>query len=147
VRLRRDRPGAGNAGLKVMALIYAMALGADYVDNCDVLRAGRSRRLCGRLAAGTFDPGHVLAHVTFGDVRQLDRVLGEALARAWKAGAGPADGRLTVDVDSFVGEPWGHAKQGASAHVALHRSRPGRCARRDLRAVDEGDDAAAAQGS
>jgi len=47
VRLRRDRPGAGNAGRKVMALIYAMALGADSIDDCDVLRAGRSRRLLG----------------------------------------------------------------------------------------------------
>ena len=27
VRLRRDRPGAANAGRKVMALIYAMLLG------------------------------------------------------------------------------------------------------------------------
>jgi hypothetical protein len=27
VRLRRDRPGAANAGRKVMALIYAMVLG------------------------------------------------------------------------------------------------------------------------
>ena len=27
VRLRRDRPGAANAGRKVMALVYAMVLG------------------------------------------------------------------------------------------------------------------------
>lgn len=47
VRLRRDRPGACNAGRKVMALIYAMALGADCIDDCEVLRAGRTRRLLG----------------------------------------------------------------------------------------------------
>jgi hypothetical protein len=47
VRLCRDRPGASNAGRKVMALIYAMALGADSIDDCDVLRAGRTRRLLG----------------------------------------------------------------------------------------------------
>ncbi len=29
VRLRRDRPGAANAGRKVMAILYAMVLGAD----------------------------------------------------------------------------------------------------------------------
>ena len=29
VGLRRDRPGAANAGRKVMALVYAMLLGAD----------------------------------------------------------------------------------------------------------------------
>jgi hypothetical protein len=49
VRLRRDRPGAANAGRKVMALIYAMVLGADSIDDTGVLRAGRMRRL---LAAG-----------------------------------------------------------------------------------------------
>lgn len=39
VRLRRDRPGAANAGRKVIALIYAMALGADSIDDTDLLRA------------------------------------------------------------------------------------------------------------
>jgi hypothetical protein len=47
-------------------------------------------------------------------VRQLDRVLAEALTRAWTAGAGPGSGRLVVDVDSFVGEVHGYAKQGAA---------------------------------
>ena len=32
VRLRPKRPGAGNAGRKVMALLFAMALGADSID-------------------------------------------------------------------------------------------------------------------
>src|SRR5215210_3188701 len=114
VRLRRDRPGAGNAGRKVIALIYAMALGADSIDDCDVLRAGRTRRLLGGWLPAPSTLGTFLRAFTFGHVRQLDRVLGEALARAWKAGAGPGDGRLVVDVDSFVGEVWGHAKQGAA---------------------------------
>ena len=47
VRLRRDRPGAANAGRKVMALIYAMVLGADSIDDVGVLRAGRTGRLLG----------------------------------------------------------------------------------------------------
>src|SRR6266540_3074061 len=44
----------------------------------------------------------------------LDRVRGEALTRAWRAGAGPGVGRLVVDVDSFIGEVHGYQKQGAS---------------------------------
>jgi len=40
-------------------------------------------------------------------------VLAESLKRAWAVGAGPGSGRLVVDVDSFVGEVHGHAKQGA----------------------------------
>jgi hypothetical protein len=51
---------------------------------------------------------------TFGHVRQLDRVLGETLTRAWAAGAGPGGERLVIDVDSFVGEVHGYAKQGAA---------------------------------
>ena len=47
VVLRRDRPGAANAGRKLMALIYAMLLGADCIDDCELLRAGRTRRLLG----------------------------------------------------------------------------------------------------
>ena len=46
-------------------------------------------------------------------MRQLDRLLGEALRRAWAAGAGPGSGRLIVDVDSFIGEVHGYRKQGA----------------------------------
>jgi hypothetical protein len=47
VRLRGDRAGAANAGRKVMALIFAMVLGADCIDDTGVLRAGRTRRLLG----------------------------------------------------------------------------------------------------
>jgi hypothetical protein len=114
VRLRRDRPGAAGAGRKVMALVYAMALGADSIDDCDLLRAGRTRRLLGGWLPAPSTLGTFLRAFTFGHVRQLDRLLGEALTRAWRAGAGPGDGRLVVDVDSFVGEVHGYAKQGAA---------------------------------
>jgi hypothetical protein len=114
VRLRPKLPGAGNAGRKVMSLIFAMALGADSIDDCDVLRAGRTRRLLGGWIAAPSTLGTFLRAFTFGHVRQLDRLLGEALTRAWQAGAGPGDGRLIIDVDSFVGEVCGDLKQGAA---------------------------------
>jgi Transposase DDE domain group 1 len=114
VRLRRDRPGAANAGRKVMALLFAMVLGADSIDDCDVLRAGRTRRLLGGWVAAPSTLGTFLRAFTFGHVRQLDRLLGVTLERAWKAGAGPGDGRLVIDVDSFVGEVCGRLKQGAA---------------------------------
>jgi hypothetical protein len=46
-----DRAGAANPGRKVMTLIFAMALGADCIDNCDVLRSGQMRAVmeCQRL--------------------------------------------------------------------------------------------------
>ncbi len=114
VRLRPDRPGAAGAGRKVMSLIFAMALGADSVDDCDVLRSGRTRRLLGGWVPAPSTLGTFLRAFTFGHVRQLDRVLAEALTRAWKAGAGPGEQRLLIDVDSFVGEVHGHEKQGAA---------------------------------
>jgi hypothetical protein len=114
LRLRPKRPGAGNAGRKVMSLIFAMALGADSIDDCEVLRAGRTRRLLGGWVAAPSTLGTFLRAFTFGHVRQLDRLLGEALTRAWRAGAGPGDGRLVIDVDSFVGEVCGRLKQGAA---------------------------------
>jgi hypothetical protein len=114
VLLRRDRPGAANAGRKVIALIFAMVLGADSIDDCEVLRAGRTRRLLGGWIPAPSTLGTFLRAFTFGHVRQLDRLLGEALVRAWRAGAGPGDGRLVIDVDSFVGEVCGRLKQGAA---------------------------------
>src|SRR4051812_33108964 len=114
VSLRRERPGAANAGRKVMALVYAMVLGADSIDDCDVLRAGRTRRLLGGWLPAPSTLGTFLRAFTFGHVRQLDALLGRTLERAWKAGAGPGDGRLIVDVDSFVGELCGRMKQGAA---------------------------------
>jgi len=112
VRLARDRPGAANAGRKVMALIYAMLLGADSIDDCEVLRAGRTRRLLGGWSPAPSTLGTFLRAFTFGHVRQLDRVLAESLTRAWRAGAGLGTERLVVDVDSFIGEVHGYQKQG-----------------------------------
>jgi hypothetical protein len=107
-----DRPGAANAGAKVMTLGSAMALGADCIDDCDLLRAGRTGQVLGHSVAAPSTLGTFLRAFTFGHVRQLDRVLADTLTRAWAAGAGPGDGRLVVDVDSFVGEVFGRSKQG-----------------------------------
>jgi hypothetical protein len=108
------RAGAANAGGKVVTLVYAMALGADSIDDCDMLRSGRTGRLLGGPVAAPSTLGTFLRSFTFGHVRQLDRVLGAALQRAWQAGAGPGSARLVVDVDSFVGEVHGYHKQGAA---------------------------------
>jgi hypothetical protein len=91
-----------------------MLLGADSIDDTDVLRSGRSRRLLGGWLPAPSTLGTFLRAFTFGHVRQLDALLGQALERAWQAGAGPGSGRLVVDVDSFVGEVCGRLKQGAA---------------------------------
>ena len=57
--------------------------------------------------------GTFLRAFTFGHVRQLDRVLGEALRRAWALGAGPGSEQLVIDLDSTICEVCGKAKHGA----------------------------------
>jgi hypothetical protein len=108
-----DRPGAAHPGRKVMTLVSAMALGADCINDCDLLRSGQTRRVLGHGVSAPSTVGTFLRAFTFGHVRQLDRVLALSLERAWAAGAGPGDERLIVDVDSFVGEVYGYDKQGA----------------------------------
>src|SRR5437667_10527630 len=56
VLLRPQRPGARNAGRKVMSLVLAMALGAASIDDAEVLRSGRTRR---RLAAWVAAPSRL----------------------------------------------------------------------------------------
>jgi len=107
------RPGASRPGRKVLSLVHAMLLGADSIDDCELLRAGQTEAVLGHRAMAPSTLGTFLRSFTFGHVRQLDRVLGQALKRAWQAGAGPGKERLVVDIDSFVGEVHGHAKQGA----------------------------------
>jgi hypothetical protein len=108
-----DRPGAANPGRKVMTLLSAMALGADCIEDCAVLRSGQTTAVLGHRISAPSTIGTFLRAFTFGHVRQLDRVLADCLTRAWAAGAGPGDQRLVVDVDSFVGEVHGYHKQGA----------------------------------
>ena len=109
-----ERVGAGSEGAKVMTLVSAMALGADCIDDCDVLRSGRTAGVVGHRVMAPSTLGTFLRAFTFGHVRQLDRVLDESLQRAWAVGAGPGNERLVVDVDSFVGETFGRSKQGAA---------------------------------
>src|SRR5205807_5694860 len=108
-----NRPGAANPGRKVMTLVSAMALGADCIDDCEVLRSGQTRAVLGHRVSAPSTLGTFLRAFTFGHVRQLDQVLADCLSRAWAAGAGPDAERLVVDVDSFVGEVFGYDKQGA----------------------------------
>jgi len=91
-----QRAGAAQPGRKVLSLIHAIAAGADSIDDADVLRAGGTEALLGHRAMAPSTLGTFLRAFTFGHVRQLDRVLGEAIKRAWAAGAGPGASRLTT---------------------------------------------------
>ncbi|HWT48056.1 MAG TPA: IS1380 family transposase [Mycobacterium sp.] len=107
-------PGAALPGRKVMSLVHGMLAGADSIDDMNVLRAGSTGLILGHRVMAPSTLGTFLRAFTFGHVRQLDRVLDQALCRSWQAGAGPGDGPLVIDIDSFVGEVHGYQKQGAS---------------------------------
>jgi Transposase DDE domain group 1 len=108
-----DRPGAARPGRKLLTLVHAMVAGGDCIDDVELLRAGSTASVLGHQVMAASTVGTWLRSFTFGHVRQLDRVCGEILARAWAAGAGPDDGPLTVDVDSTICEVHGYHKQGA----------------------------------
>jgi hypothetical protein len=108
-----DRPGAAQPGRKLLTLVHAMVAGGDCIDDVELLRCGSTASVLGHRVMAASTVGTFLRAFTFGHVRQLDKVTGEILARAWAAGAGPGDGPITVDVDSTICEVHGYHKQGA----------------------------------
>lgn len=108
-----DRTGAARPGRKLLTLVYAMVAGGDCIDDVELLRCGSTASVLGHRVMAASTVGTWLRAFTFGHVRQLDRVTGEILTRAWAAGAGPGDGPLVVDVDSTICEVHGYHKQGA----------------------------------
>jgi hypothetical protein len=59
-----------------MALLFAMVLGADSIEDCAVLRAGRTRWLLGGWVPAPSTLATFLRAFTFGRVRQLDALPG-----------------------------------------------------------------------
>jgi hypothetical protein len=107
-------PGAARPGRKVMSLVHGMLAGADRIDQMNVLRAGSTGLVLGHRVMAPSTLGTFLRAFLFGHVRQLDHVLDVVLTRAWATSAGPGDGPLVIDIDSFVGEVYGDEKDGAS---------------------------------
>lgn len=106
--------GAAFPGRKLMTLVHAMALGGDSIDDTDVLRSGETARVLDHKVMAPSTIGTFLRAFTFGHVRQLDRLFETILTRAWRAGAGPGEEPLVIDVDSSVCQVYGGQKQGAS---------------------------------
>ena len=109
-----DKPGGGNTGLKVSALVAGMVGGADSIDDLDLLRhCAMGRLFTGVWASSTL--GTFLRTFTFGHVRQLDAVASKLLINlCTQAPLLPSAGELAyVDVDDTVKPTFGYAEQGA----------------------------------
>jgi hypothetical protein len=111
----RVKSGAANASPKLATVIAGMCVGADCIDDLDVVRSGGMARLFdGVYAPSTI--GTLLREFTFGHARQLESVLREHLAGlCGRVDLLPgADQRAFIDIDSLLRPVYGHAKQGAS---------------------------------
>jgi hypothetical protein len=108
------RVGGALPGRKVLTLVSAILAGGSHIDHVDRLRAGATQAVLPFRVMAPSTLGTFLRSFTFGHIRQLDRVLGEALRRAWSAGAGPGASPMTIDVDSTICAVHGKAKQGAA---------------------------------
>jgi hypothetical protein len=108
------RVGGALPGRKVLTLVHSMAAGGSHIDHADMLRAGATQAVLPHRVMAPSTLGTFLRCFTFGHIRQLDAVLGEALRRAWALGAGPGADRLIVDLDSTICPVCGKAKHGAS---------------------------------
>jgi hypothetical protein len=107
------RVGGALPGRKVLTLVHAMAAGGSHIDHADMLRSGATQSVLSHRVMAPSTLGTFLRAFTFGHVRQLDRVLGEALRRAWALGAGPGSEQLVMDLDSTICAVCGKAKHGA----------------------------------
>ena len=108
------RVGGALPGRKVLTLVATILGGGSHIDHANVLRAGATQRVLPFRVMAPSTLGTFLRSFTFGHVRQLDRVLGEALGRAWRLGAGPGAATMTIDLDSTICEVHGKQKQGAT---------------------------------
>ena len=114
-RLTVPTDKGSNAGAKVTALVAGMLVGADSIDDMNVLRHGGMGRLFDR----TYAPstlGSFLREFRFGHVRQLDAVASRVLQNL--TGDAPllqiaAGERVMVDLDDTIIEVHGYQKQGA----------------------------------
>jgi len=107
------RVGGARPGRKVLTLMHAMIAGASHIDHSDVLRAGSTSNVLGHRVMAPSTLGTFLRAFTFGHVRQLEAVIGHALARAWALGAGPGEAPLVIDIDSTICQVVGKHKHGA----------------------------------
>jgi hypothetical protein len=111
----RIKSGSANPSPKLTTMIAGMCVGADSIDDLDVVRSGGMKTLFdGVYAPSTI--GTLLREFTFGHARQLESVLRAHLAAlCQRVDLLPgAQGRAFVDIDSLLRPVYGHAKQGAS---------------------------------
>jgi hypothetical protein len=111
--------GRANVGHKAMTLIHSALAGGDSIDDADALRAGATASVLGHGVLAPSTLGTYLRSYTWGHARQLDKVAGELLGRAWTL-AGPGAAPVIIDMDSSILETYGLKKQGGAKFTYNH---------------------------
>ena len=78
------RPSGANPGRKILTLVMTILAGGSHIAHAERLWSGSTGRVLGFWVVAASTLGAFLRALTWGHVRQLDKVLGEALRRAWK---------------------------------------------------------------
>jgi hypothetical protein len=112
--------GRAHVGAKALTLIMPALAGGDCIDDADALRAGGTAVVLAHALRAPSTLGTFLRSFSWAHARQLDVVGREALRRAWNAGATPASGALTIDLDSTICETYGLRKQGGAHFTYTH---------------------------
>ena len=108
----RIKSGAANPAPKLATVVAGMCVGADCIDDVDVLRSGGMTTIFdGVYAPSTV--GTLLREFTFGHARQLESVLREHLvALCGRVDLLPeAHQQVFIDIDSLLRPVYGHAKR------------------------------------
>lgn len=107
-------PVGANSDAKALSVVAGMVIGADSIDDLDVIRQGAMPRLFNRLRAPS-TCGSWLRGFTHGHTRQLSSVAGEALVRlSQQVPLLPGAGQLAfIDIDAKIKEVYGRGKDGA----------------------------------
>jgi Transposase DDE domain group 1 len=108
------RVGGARPGRKVLTVVASILAGGSHIDHADRLRAGATHKVLPFTVMAPSTLGTFLRSFTFGHIRQLDRVIGETIRRAWQLGAGPGDAAVAIDLDSTICEVHGKHKHGAA---------------------------------
>ncbi len=108
------RTGGFRPGRKILTLVHAMVAGATHIDHADMLRAGSTASVLPHRVMAPSTLGTFLRAFSFGHVRQFEKVIGDALERAWSSGRARVSSQLVVDIDSTIREVFGKLKAGAA---------------------------------
>ncbi len=108
-------PVGANSDAKALSVVAGMVIGADSIDDLDVIRHGAMPRLFDRLRAPS-TCGSWLRGFTHGHARQLASVASEVLVRLARRVPSLLAGveqLAFVDIDAKIKETYGHGKQGS----------------------------------